>query len=114
MFDLAMIEDKVIAPQAGPLADGRELCRLKMCEPERGQIGPVRRETGQGVDQTHQSIANEAQTLAYQDEIGIIGHKAAGGAEMENIACAGTGFAKGVNVCHHIMAELALQHLGST
>ena len=33
---------------------------------------------------------------------------------MEDVAGAGTGFAIGVNVCHHVMAELALQHLGST
>ena len=46
-----------------------------------------------------------AQAVAIKDQIGIVGHIAAGGAEMDNARCRGRGFAIGIDMSHHIMAH---------
>ena len=78
MLEFVQIENEIVAPQTGAFADGRELGRLKMRETERGQIAPARGEAGQRVDDADEPIAQQPQTLAHQDQIGIVGDIAAG------------------------------------
>ena len=58
MFDLLKVEDEVVAPQSGALADGGKLGGLKMREPKRGHIAIPLGEAGQGVDDADQAVAD--------------------------------------------------------
>ena len=55
VFDLFQIEHQVVAPQRGPLADGRRLGRLQVREAEAGQVAILFGEACQRVDRRDQS-----------------------------------------------------------
>jgi len=66
------IENEVVTPQAGAFADSGKLRRLEVREAERRQFAPLRGEASQGVDDADEPVAQEAQALAHQNQIGIV------------------------------------------
>ena len=50
--------------------------------------------------------------LTYENEVGIVGHEAAGRTEVDDVACGWSGLGERANVRHNIMAELLLQFSG--
>ena len=89
MLDFIEIEDEVIAPQAGALADGGQLGRLEVGVAKRRQVAVAVGEARQGVDDADQPIAQHRQPLAHQEQIGVVGHIAAGGAKVNDAAVPG-------------------------
>ena len=112
VVDLVEVEHEVLAPQTGPFADGGQLGRLEVGKAHRGQVAPGEGEPGQGVDDAHHPIANPREPLAHEQKIGVVGDVATGGAEVDDPARLGSGFAVGVDVGHHVVAQLALVALG--
>ena len=51
--------------------------------------------------------------LAHQDQVGVVGDVAGGGAEVDDVAGGRGGVAEGVDVGHHVVAELALVLVGA-
>ena len=73
VLNLLQVENQVVTPQRGPLADRRRLGRLQMGVRQACQIAVFRGEIGQGVDDGHQSIAERMQALAKENQVGVIG-----------------------------------------
>src|SRR5262249_57371055 len=63
---------------------------------------------GQGSEDADEPIAQPSHSLAHQDQVGIVGDVAAGGAEVNNFAGVGTDFAIGVDVGHDVVTAAAL------
>src|SRR5205085_6591049 len=72
------VQAKIVTPEAGPLADRRELGGLEVCEAEGGLALPTLGERCEGVDHADQAIAEQGQALSHQDQIGVVGNVAAG------------------------------------
>src|SRR5262249_55682355 len=63
---------------------------------------------GQGSENADELIAQPSHSLAHQDQVGIVGDVAAGGAEVDYFAGVGTDFAIGVDVGHDVVTAAAL------
>lgn len=74
-----------------------------------GRLGLVRiRELRQLVQYGRQLFANQQQTLADLDDVGIVADIRTGSAEVDNAGRLGSRLAEGVNVRHNVMAYLLL------
>ena len=104
VFDFIEVKNKVITPQARPLANGRQLGRLEVRESECRQVAPAFGKACQCVDDANQAVAEQLQSRPHQDQIGVVGDVAAGGPKMNDVAGAGSSFGVGVDVRHDIMA----------
>ena len=63
-------------------------------------------EAGQLGQHAHQLFAHQLQALAHDDDVGIVAHIAAGGAQMDDAGGLGALLAVGVDVAHHVVADL--------
>src|SRR5262249_55870825 len=70
-------------------------------------------EGGQGVDDADEGVAHQAEGVAHEDQVGVVGDVAGGGAEVEDVAGGGGGVAVGVDVGHDVVPQPALVHLGA-
>ena len=112
VLDLGQVHRQIVGPEARPLADGRGLGRLEMGEAQAGQIAVLGSETGQRVDHRGRPPGKHLQSLAQQQQIGVVGNVATRGPEMDNCSGVGALVAVGVNVGHHVMPQPALVPLG--
>ena len=108
VLDLGQVHREVVRPEAGPLAHGRRLGRLEMGEPQAGQIAVFGGEAGQRIDHGRHPAADHFQPFAQQQQIGVVGHVAACGAQVDDRHGRGAGVAVGVDVGHHVVAEFPL------
>src|SRR3989442_5336828 len=113
MLNLMEIKDKVVAPQGSALSHRGKLRGLKVRETDRGEIPPLIREPGQCLDDPDQAIAQQAQRFAHEDQVGVIGDKAARRTQMDDVLGRGTSFAISTDVRHDIMTELLFESLGA-
>ena len=112
VFYLIQIHQQLVHPQGSALADGGQLCGLEVGEAE-GRLGLVRIcELRQLVQYGRQLFANQQQTLADLDDVGIVADIRAGSAEVDNAGRLGSRLAEGVNVRHNVMAYLLLALTG--
>ena len=99
------IRDKVLHPERGPFPDGDQLGRLIMGVPEGGErlvpIGKFRQNREQGTKLT----AQHPQAFAIENQVPVVGHIAAGGAEMDDPRRRRRGFSVGIDVRHHVVAD---------
>ena len=112
MLDFGQVHREIVRPETRPLADGRRLGRLKMGEPEAGQIAVLGGERGQGVDHGRHSPGDHLQALAQQQQVGVVGHVAACGAQVDDGPGVGAKVAVGVDVGHHVVPQLPLVTVG--
>ena len=105
MFDFKQVEHEFVAPKGCPFADRRKLGRLKMCISEAGQVFPVLGKSGEIVDDTYQLIANQAQSFAHEDQVGVVRNVTTGGAEVNDWPAERGNVAERVNVGHHVMSQ---------
>ncbi len=109
VLDLLDIEQQVLDPECGALADGRGLRGLEMRVAERGQLAPAAREGGQGRDAREQPPQHELERLAVLDQLRVVRDVRAGRAEVDDAAGRGRHLAEVVDVRHHVMAQAALE-----
>jgi len=64
-------------------------------------------ESAQAVDHGRHPAGNNLQALAQQQQIGVVGDKATGRAQVDDRPGVGTLVAVGVDVGHHVVAQLA-------
>ena len=82
---------EILQPEAGPLAEGRQLCRLKVRVGQRRNGSRRQRELEQAANRRYQTGLDDRQRLARQQHVGVVGQKGARGAEMQDAAGAGLG-----------------------
>ena len=74
---------------------------------------PLRlREAREALDRNQQSLLEERQPLAEDHQVGVVGHVARRGAEVDPAARRGALLAEGVDVGHHVVPDLALARVG--
>ena len=112
MLELVQIEQEIVTPQAGPLADRRQLRRLEVRPTERRQIAMSPGKAGQSVDDGYEPIAQQAQAFAQQYQIGIVGDEATGRSQVQNATGFGTDLAIGMDVGHHVVPQAGLVMVG--
>ena len=108
LFDPLEVEQKVLEIETEPLADGGELRRLEVGEAEGGQRLVGVAEGGELAHQPEQFAADDLQSFAHLDELGVVGDEAAGGAEVDDRHRFRTKLAEDVNVAHDVVAQFAL------
>ena len=108
VLQLRQIQQQILNPQAGPLAHGGGLGRLKMGEAKGWQIPIFFRKIVQAANHIQQFGFQQAQRVPHNDYVGVIAHIAAGCAQVNNAAGRGTAIAICMHMGHHIMAQLFL------
>ena len=79
-----------------------------MCIAQGGRVGIFSREGRQVVQHSQQLCAQIDKAIPVQDQVGVVGHIAAGSPQVENAHRGRRGLAVGVYVRHHIVAYLPL------
>ena len=102
------VVQQILQPQGGPLAHRHRLRRLKVGEPQRGQGLVLLREGVQRPGGHHQPGPQQLHALAQDDDIRVVAHVAAGGAQVDDWPGQGAGIPKGVHMGHHIVAQAGL------
>ena len=108
VLHLLQIHQQLVHPQGGPLAHRHQLGRLKVGEAQGGQGLVLPGKPGQVVQHPHQLVAHQLQGLPHQNDVGVIPYIAAGGAQMDDGHGLGAGISVGMDVGHHVVAELFL------
>ena len=70
-------------------------------------------EAGQALDHRHQPVADQLQRLAQQEQVGVVGHVAARGAQVDDRPGRGADVAVGVDVGHDVVPQPPFVPLGS-
>ena len=107
-LDFAQVLHKVIAPQRRPLADGGQLGRLIVRKSQRRQAAILFGEFAEPVDQAGELAGDDPQAVAHQDQVGVVADIATGRAEVNDRRRLGRRIAEGMDMGHHIVAELRL------
>ena len=108
VFNFLKIAHEIVAPEGGPFADGRNLGRLIVGQPERREVAMLLGEGSQGVNDDGQPLGDDAQRVAHDDQVGVVNDKCAGGAQVQNAAGARGDLSPSVHVGHHVVAQALL------
>ena len=106
VLHVGKVQQQLVHPQGGPLAHGDKLGGLEVGEAQGGQGLVLPGEFGQLVQHPHDLVPDQAQALPHEDHVGVVPHIAAGGAQVDDGHGVGAGLAVGVDVGHHVMAQL--------
>ena len=112
MLDFLKVHVELVEPQGGALAHGGQLGGLQV-RVGQGRQGLVSvREARKQVHDVEHLAPHDLQALLHDDDVGVVAHVAAGGAQVDDAARGGALQAVGVDMAHHIVAALALAALG--
>lgn len=110
--EIAKIPKQLLDPKSGTFADSCQLGRLKVGEAQGREVFVLLCKGAEALDDTSELGQEDIETIAKDDKISVVGHIARGGTQVNDTRSAGAGNAKGVDVCHNIVATLLL--LGSS
>ena len=102
---LLQVKEQVLEPQRCPLANGDQLGGLIVGIAQGGGCLIFLREFGEVAHHCQQLTPQVLQSLAVEDEVGIVCHIAAGGAQVNDAGGGGGRLAVGVNMGHNVMAH---------
>ena len=105
VLDLAQVHHQLVGPQGGPLAHGGGLGGLAVGVGHAGHILVLAGKAGQLGQHAHQLFAHQLQALAHDDDVGVVAHIAAGGAQVDDAGGLGALLAVSVDVAHHVVAD---------
>ncbi|MPM56874.1 hypothetical protein SDC9_103690 [bioreactor metagenome] len=106
VFHLVQVHQQLVHPEGGPLAHRHQLGRLEMRKAQGGQGLILICKGGQRRQRAHQLVTQKLQPLPHQNDVGIVPHIAAGGAQVQDGHGAGAQSAVSVNMRHDVMAQL--------
>ena len=108
VFHFVVVEEDVLEPQGGTLADGGRLSRLVMGESEGREVLVLDRELRQLVEEVHELLLDELQTFGHGDDVGVVADIAGRGAEVDDALRVRALDAVGIDVGHDVVAALLL------
>ena len=111
IVQILQIHFQVHHPQGGPLSHSGGLGRLEVGEGQGGQILILFRKARQLSQHIDQLLSHQLQRLRHNNDIRIVAHIAGGGAQMDDSLCLRALHSIGVDMAHHIMANLFLTRL---
>ena len=106
VVQLFHVEHQFLKPERGALSDGHKLRGLVVRIAEAGHGGVLLREVAEIRHDRCQFSAQIAQAVAVKNEVGVVGDVAARRAEVNDPLCAGGHRSEGVDVRHHVVAQL--------
>ena len=108
MVDFLQVHVELVGPEGGPLAHRGELGGLAVGVGKAGHGLVFVGEFGQQGKHAQQLFAHQLQRLAHDDDVGVVAHIAAGGAQVDDALGVRALQAVGVDVAHHVVAALLL------
>ena len=105
MSQVLQVQEQVLDPEAGPLANGGGLGGLEVGEAQGRLILPLGRKGAQGGDQVLDAPPQQAQGLLGDEEVPVVGDKAAGRAEVDHRTGTRGLLAPGVDGGHDIVPQ---------
>ena len=105
MVDLLQVHVQLVHPQGGALADGGQLGGLAVGVGEAGHILVLVGKLGQVRQHADGLLAHQLQSLAHDDDVGIIAHIAAGSTQMDDTLGLGALQTVGIDVAHDIVTH---------
>ena len=105
-IQLLQVQHQVLEPKGGTLAHGDQLGGLVMGVAQGGQVLVLPGEVRQVLHGVQQLAAEVTQAVPVEDQVGIVGDIAGGGAQMDDALRARGHQAVGVDVGHDIVADL--------
>ena len=108
MGEFGKVEEEVVDPQADPLADCCRLSRLKMGVAQADQVPRLQGTIRQSLDRRGQAGNQDFHRIPQQHQVGIVGHKGAGGTEVQDRPRLRAGVAEGVQMGKDIVPHLSL------
>ena len=105
VVDLLQVHIQLVHPQGGALANGGQLGGLAVGVGEAGHILVLVSKFSQVCQYADDLLAHQLQSLAHDDDIGVVAHIAAGSTQMDDTLCLGALQAVGIDVAHHVMAH---------
>lgn len=112
-LQVPQIHEQVLDPQARPLANRDELSRLSVRESETRQILVLPRECGQFIDDDGQLGDQDIETVAEEDEIGVVRAVARGGTPVDDARGSRGDLSVRVDVSHDIVSPALLLLCGN-
>src|SRR5690606_37878285 len=106
---LVEVERKVLRPQAGALPNRYRLSNLEVGIAKAWLRAPLLGELREVCHDRREPAHEQAERLTIDDQVGVVGNEAAGGAEMDDRLGSLGEFSVVVNMRHHVMAQLLLQ-----
>ncbi len=112
LLDRLQIQQQVLNPHCSPLADSSRLGRLQMRPAQRRQFTVLQSELPHPVDHSSERNAGHAQRVTQDHQVGVVGHIATGGTEVDDRLGQRTDRAEGLYVRHHVVPLLSLEGSG--
>ena len=106
------VEHEVLDVEGEAFADGGELGGLEVREAEHGHGFVFGGELREVVDQVQQLAPQDLHAVAHLDELGIVGHEAARGAQVDDALGLRADLAERADMAHHVVPDLGLDAFG--
>ena len=106
VLHLLQIHQQLVHPEGGPLPHRHQLSGLEVGEAQGRQGLVLLRELRQAGQHLYQLVAHQQKGLPHKDHVGVVPHIAARGSQVDDGHSFGARLAIGVDVCHHVVAEL--------
>ena len=105
---VVLVHQQLLQPQTRPLAHRGQLGGLQVGEAQRGQGGVAPREGGEARDDPRQFGQQQVEPVPDLDEVRVVPDVAGGGAQVDDGGGQGRSHPEGVDMRHHVVADLAL------
>lgn len=105
---VAQIHQQILDPETSTLANGHQLGGLTVSEAQTREVLVLLSELGQLVDDNSQLGDEDVETVAEQDQIGVVGTVARGSTPVNDTSGGGGNQAKGMDVGHDIVSPALL------
>ena len=108
VFHFVVVEEDVLEPEGGALADGGRLGGLVMGEAQRRKVLVFNRELRQLVEEVHEFLFDESQAFGHRDDVGVVADVAGRGAEVDDALRVRALDAVGIDVRHDVVTAFLL------
>ena len=107
-LEVTQIHEQILDPETSTLANGNQLGGLAVGETQAGEVLVLLGELGQLVDDDGQLGDQDVETVAEQDQVGVVGTVARGGTPVDDTGSGGGNQAEGMDVGHDIVSAALL------
>ena len=108
ILEILEVKHELIQPQGRTLTDRRRLCRLEVGVRKRRHILILHRELAELVDDIHELLMHELETLPHDDDIGVIADIAGGRTEVDDALRVRALYTVCVHMAHNIVTHFLL------
>lgn len=107
-LEVAQVHQQVLDPQASTLAHSHQLCGLSVSEAQAGKVLVLLGELRQLVDHDGQLGNENVETVAEEDQVGVVSAVARGSTPMDDTSSSRGDLAESMNVGHDIVSPALL------